>query len=118
MKQNKKYCRKITRADGQELYLTCPLGNTCEEIIGNKIHRCSWFQNVKGKDPQSEEIIDRWDCAIAWLTIVFVENTQITRGTTQAVESFRNETIKAQNTFLLMMHEAKEKREKELLEAT
>lgn len=37
--------------------------------------------------------------AITWLPILLVENAQTNRGQTEALESFRNETIKGQNVF-------------------
>ncbi len=93
-----------------EPILTCPLGHECETIRDNKLYRCRWYINVKGKDPQSEEIIDRWDCAVVWQVVVTVENTQNIRGMTTATESFRNEFIKGQNAFLQLLYEAKEER--------
>ena len=82
-----------------EVELTCPLGSTCEEIKDGKIHRCRWYTKVIGKNPQSEEQIEDWNCAIAWLPILQVETSQTNRGQTSALESFRNETIKGQKTF-------------------
>jgi len=82
-----------------EVELTCPLGSTCEEVKDDKIHRCRWYTKVIGKNPQSEEQIEEWNCAIAWLPILQVETSQTNRGQTSALESFRNETIKGQKTF-------------------
>ena len=82
-----------------EVELTCPLGSTCEEVKDGKIHRCRWYTKVIGKNPQSEEQIEEWNCAIAWLPILQVETSQTNRGQTSALESFRNETIKGQKTF-------------------
>ncbi len=78
---------------------TCPLGNDCETIKDNQIYRCRWYIALKGKDPQSEKEIDEWGCAMSWLPILLVENAQTNRGQTQALESFRNEVSKGQNTF-------------------
>jgi len=74
---------------------TCPLGHTCEKAVDGAIERCAWYTNVKGKDPQSEEIIDQWKCAMAWQPILLIENTAQSRGTGAAVESFRNEMLKS-----------------------
>jgi hypothetical protein len=43
-----------------------------------------------GKNPQTEEIIDEWRCAIALLPMLLIENSQMSRQTSAAVESFRN----------------------------
>jgi len=75
--------------------LTCPLGHTCEKAVDGAIERCAWYTNIKGKDPQSEEIIDQWKCAMAWQPILLIENTAQSRGTGAAVESFRNEMLKS-----------------------
>ena len=82
-----------------EVELTCPLGSTCEEVKDGKIHRCAWYTKVVGKNPQSEEQIDEWKCAIAWMPILQVEMSQTNRGQTHALESFRNETVKGQRIF-------------------
>lgn len=78
---------------------TCPLGNECETVKAGKIHRCRWYMNVRGKDPQSEDIIDRWDCALVWQVVAAIENTQNVRGMTAATESFRNEMVNGQQQF-------------------
>jgi hypothetical protein len=38
-------------------------------------------------------MIDDWRCAIAMLPMLLVENSQVTRGTTQAMETFRNGVV-------------------------
>jgi hypothetical protein len=78
---------------------TCPLGSTCEEVKDGKIHRCAWYTKIVGKNPQSEEQIEDWACAIAWLPMLQVEMSQTNRGQTHALESFRNETVKGQAVF-------------------
>jgi hypothetical protein len=68
----------------------CPLDgfNPCRQL------ECAWFMKIKGKDPQSEKEIEEWGCAIAWLPILMIENSQQQRSTGAAVESFRNEMVK------------------------
>lgn len=82
-----------------EIIMVCPLGNKCEEIKDNKIYRCNWYVELKGKDPQSEQDISEWRCAIAWNSILQIEIAQTNRGQTQAIEIMRNETIKRQDIF-------------------
>lgn len=39
--------------------------------------------------------MDEWGCAQAWLPVLMIENSQQQRQTGAAVESFRNEMVKA-----------------------
>jgi hypothetical protein len=57
---------------------------------------CSWFTQVRGHNPNTGEDIDEWGCAVTWLPTMLIENSQQQRQTGAAVESFRNEVIKAQ----------------------
>lgn len=89
-----------------EVKMTCPLGSECEEIKNDQLHRCRWYVCLKGKDPQSEEMIDDRQCAMYWMPILSVENAQTNRGQTQALESFRNEMVKGQKEFNAIAGEA------------
>jgi len=64
---------------------------------------CAWFTQLRGKDPQSEQEIDEWGCAIAWLPLMLVENAQQQRQTAAAVESFRNEMVNANRSNLQVL---------------
>lgn len=100
-----------------EIIVECPLGSKCEEIKDNKIHRCRWFIKIRGKNPQSEELIEEWDCAMAWLPIVMVENAQTNRGQTLALETFRNEVVKNQKEFnFILFNELSRRKNLEALE--
>ena len=76
--------------------LTCPLGAKCEEIKDNAIHRCVWYQTFAGTNPSTGEQVDEKGCAMAWLPILMIENSKQQLSTGVAVESFRNEMVKAQ----------------------
>jgi hypothetical protein len=52
-----------------------------------------WYTHIRGYHPQTGQEVDRHDCAIAWLPVLLMENTQQQRSTGAAVESFRNEMI-------------------------
>jgi hypothetical protein len=82
--------------------LTCPLGSVCEEIKGDALHRCAWFTQLAGRNPQTGETINERACAIAWLPLMQVEVAQSNRGTAEAVVSLREETIRRQDEFLLI----------------
>ena len=66
----------------------CPLiGKDCIGL------QCSWFMQMRGNNPQTGEPVDEWGCAVTWLPMLMIENSQQQRQTGAAVESFRNETL-------------------------
>ena len=77
----------------------CPLHNfnPCRQTD------CAWFTQLRGNNPNTGEPIDEWGCAIAWIPVLLIENSQQQRQTGAAVESFRNEVVKSneQTTLLL-----------------
>ena len=79
--------------------IVCPLmGNECLEdgkVVNGEIHVCRFWVTVQGKHPQSGEIINTSDCAFCWTPILMIENSKVNRETGAAVESFRNEMVKA-----------------------
>ncbi len=50
---------------------------------------------IRGNNPNTGEEIDDYGCSIAWLPVLMIENSQQQRSTGAAVESFRNEMVKA-----------------------
>tara|TARA_B100001113_G_scaffold272069_1_gene226810 strand:- start:93 stop:407 length:315 start_codon:yes stop_codon:yes gene_type:complete len=67
----------------------CPLiGEDCLEL------KCAWYNQVRGVNPQTGQEIDEWGCAVTWMPMLLIENSQMQRQTGSAVESFRNETVK------------------------
>ena len=50
---------------------------------------------VRGTNPNTGEEVDDYGCSIAWLPVLMIENSQQQRSTGAAVESFRNEMVKA-----------------------
>lgn len=56
---------------------------------------CSWFTQLRGVNPQTGQDVDEWGCAVTWLPMLLIENSQQQRSTGAAVESFRNEMVKA-----------------------
>ena len=73
----------------------CPLGSKCEEVKDGAIHRCAWFIEVHGTNPNTGDVVKDWACSMAWMPMLLIENSQQQRSTGAAVESFRNETVKA-----------------------
>jgi hypothetical protein len=55
---------------------------------------CAWFMQIRGTNPNTGEPVDEWGCSMAWMPMLMIENSQQQRGTSAAVESFRNEMVK------------------------
>ena len=68
----------------------CPLGETCQEVVDGMIVKCYWLVGIEGKDPQGNTTIKEEKCIFVWLPRLLIENTQVTRGHQQALESMRN----------------------------
>ena len=74
-------------------------GNFCPLIKKDCMGiQCSWFTQMRGTNPNTGKEIDEWGCAITWLPVLLVENSNQQRQTGAAVESFRNEMVKANET--------------------
>ena len=50
---------------------------------------------MKGTNPNDGKEVDEYACAIAWLPMLLVENAAQSRQAGAAIESFRNEMVKA-----------------------
>jgi hypothetical protein len=57
--------------------------------------QCTWFTQVRGHNPNTGKEVDEWACAVTWIPVLLIENSQQQRQTGSAVESFRNEMVKA-----------------------
>ncbi len=67
----------------------CPLtADPCME------HGCEWYTHIIGANPQTGEQIDKFGCAVVFLPMLLIENSQQQRQTGAAVESFRNEVVR------------------------
>ena len=69
----------------------CPLNGfqPCKQL------ECAWFMQIRGKNPNTGEDVDEWGCSMAWMPILTIENSQQQRQTGAAIESFRNEMVRA-----------------------
>ena len=93
--------------------LTCPLNSKCEEIKDGAIHRCAWYTKLAGTNPNTGEVMDEAGCSMTWMPMLMIENSMQQRSTSAAVESFRNETVQANQTtqqILLMQARPKDTR--------
>lgn len=69
----------------------CPLDGfkPCRQL------ECAWFMKIAGTNPNTGKEVEEWGCSMAWLPMLMIENSQQQRSTGAAVESFRNEMVKA-----------------------
>ena len=71
-------------------------GNFCplikKDCIGLK---CAWYTQMRGTNPNTGEPVDEWGCAVTWMPVLAVEVAQKSNQTGAAVESFRNEVVRA-----------------------
>jgi hypothetical protein len=79
-------------------------GNFCPLIKDEcKGLQCNWFTQVRGTNPNTGKEVDEWGCAVTWLPVLLIENSQQQRHTGAAVESFRNEMVRANETTSLLL---------------
>ena len=74
------------------------MGTECIEdgaIKDGELVKCRFWVHVQGTNPQTGETVSNGDCAFCWTPMLLIENSQQQRQTGAAVESFRNEMVKA-----------------------
>lgn len=75
----------------------CPLyQSTCKQL------GCAWFIQLRGSHPQTGADLDEWGCAIAWMPILMIETAKETRQGAAAIESFRNEMVRANGAVIAL----------------
>lgn len=77
------------------------MGGKCIEdgsIKDGELVACRFWVTVQGLHPQTGETINTSDCAMCWTPVLMIENSKVNRETGAAVESFRNEMVKANQT--------------------
>ena len=69
----------------------CPLNKfePCKQLD------CAWFMQIRGLHPNTGEEVDEWGCSVAWLPVLLINNAKEQHSTAVAVESFRNEMVKS-----------------------
>lgn len=74
---------------------------------------------VQGFDTNTGNQVDEYQCAIAWMPLLLIENSGQQRQTGAAVESFRNEMVKANETSqqVLLASLTQQQNKNELLES-
>lgn len=69
----------------------CPLDGfrKCRQL------KCAWFAKITGHQVNDGKLVEEWACAIAWVPALALEIAGQARATGAAVESLRNEVVKA-----------------------
>ncbi len=68
----------------------------CHALVTKGI--CERWMQVQGKNPNTGDDINRHGCIDDWGPFLLIENSQMQRQTGAAVESFRNEMVKANDS--------------------
>ena len=76
----------------------CPLiQKKCKE------HKCKFYIQVNGQNPNTGQQISDWDCAVSWLPVLIIEGANQSRQAGAAVESFRNEMVRMNESSLNLL---------------
>lgn len=82
----------------------CPatgFAKSCREIVAEC--DCPKFVKICGVNPNDGQPIDKFGCIDSFIHILLIENSQQQHQTGAAVESFRNEMVKANENSLRML---------------
>ncbi len=89
--------------------IRCPatgFTKSCRSIVSK--FDCPKFVKISGVNPNDGQPVDKFGCVDSFLPMLLIENSQQQRQTGAAVESFRNEMVKANNNTLAVMHGAQQ----------
>ena len=75
----------------------CPLH---KQDMSKVCHTCPWWTRLQGRHPNTGDPVDEWGCAVSWMPMLLCENSQQSRQTGAAVESFRNVVAEVGNHLL------------------
>jgi hypothetical protein len=70
--------------------LICPLHRS---KMSKVCHTCPLWVQLRGKNPNTGAEVDQWNCSLASLPMLLVENAQQSRQNGAATESFRNTMV-------------------------
>ncbi|MCK9622156.1 MAG: hypothetical protein M0R47_16670 [Methylobacter sp.] len=95
-----------------DVILDCPDEKLCEHVDRKgKLHRCRAYMAIEGRHPTTGAETKDWKCAkYEWQPILLLEIARTNRGTSDAVVSMREETIKRQDQFIGLAFEARQER--------
>lgn len=81
----------------------CPhtaFSKSCRSIVSE--HDCPKFVKISGINPNDGQPLDKFGCIDSFLHMLLIENSQQQRQTGAAVESFRNEMVRANGQVLAL----------------
>ena len=84
--------------------IKCPatgFSKSCREIVADC--DCPKFIKISGVNPNDGQPVDKFGCVDSFMHMLLIENSQMQRQTGAAVESFRNEMVKANENSLRML---------------
>lgn len=61
-------------------------------------HTCAWWTQVLGKNPQTKQDVNEWNCAIALMPMLQIETTMTTREAASETHELRNEVQQANSS--------------------
>ena len=65
-----------------------------KKAMAKVCHKCPLWVLVRGKNPQNDADVDRWDCSFAWMPMLMIETANIQRQHRSSTDSMRNEIVK------------------------
>lgn len=86
----------------------CPatgFAKSCRDIIAEC--DCPKFVHIAGVNPNDGQPIDKFGCIDSFLHMLLIENSQQQRQTGAAVESFRNEMVRVNESSILLLAQQK-----------
>jgi hypothetical protein len=63
---------------------------------------CRQWVHLFGKDPQSEKVIDQFDCSFAWVPVTTIEGAQMSRQTAASVDKVANQVAEVKQGVVAM----------------
>ena len=84
--------------------IRCPatgFSKSCREIVAD--YDCPKFVKISGVNPNDGQPVDKFGCVDSFMHMLLIENSQMQHQTGAAVESFRNEMVKANENSLRML---------------
>lgn len=77
-----------TKKPVQDSDMLCP---QFQKELRECCHKCAWYILVRGTNPNDGKDVDAWDCAMAFVPLLLIENSQQQRHTAGEINAFRNE---------------------------
>ena len=87
----------------------------CPMLGGKKCMRdkCAFWVHLIGKNPQTGQDVDEFNCSIAWLPTLLIENAKNVAHNQAAIEDFRNRSVEFQDNFMGAINASRQLKEVE-----